>query len=130
MGAGPGEKGSEWKKVAGGVPVVWGDEMADNRWALVDEVSISPPVRRDSDLTLEWGGGAVEGHGEELVQLVRFCDPLEGRREASGTVHVGTDLMGWVDGLGWAGWCMVLHSYRQDPELLQNIKTTSRGKPW
>lgn len=57
MGVGPGEKGSEWKKVAGGVPVVWGDEMADNRWALVDEVSISPPVRRDSDLTLEWGGG-------------------------------------------------------------------------
>lgn len=55
MGLGPGEKGSEWKKVAGGVPVDWGDEMADNRWALVDEVSISPPVGRDSDLTPEWG---------------------------------------------------------------------------
>lgn len=38
-------------------------------------------------------------------------------------------LMDWA-GLGWAGWCMVLHSYRQDPELLQNMKTTSRGKPW
>lgn len=72
----------------------------------------------------------MEGHFEELVQLVRCCDSLEGRREASGTGYVGTDLMDWVDGLGWAGWCMVLHSYRQDPELLQNIKTTSRGKPW
>lgn len=35
-----GEKGSEWRKVVGGVPVEWGVEMADNRWALADEVSI------------------------------------------------------------------------------------------
>lgn len=45
MGVRQGEKGSEWRKVAGGVPVEWGDEMADNRWALADEVSISPPAR-------------------------------------------------------------------------------------
>lgn len=71
MGVGLGEKGSEWRKVAGGVPVDWGDEMADNRWALVDEVSISRPVRQDSDLTPEWGrsGRAWRGAGAAGAML-------------------------------------------------------------
>lgn len=36
-----GEKGSEVRKLMSGAPVEWGVEMADNRWALVDEVSFS-----------------------------------------------------------------------------------------
>lgn len=40
MGTGVRE-GGKGRKVVGGVPVEWGVEMADNRWALVDEVGIS-----------------------------------------------------------------------------------------
>lgn len=44
MGPGEDERGSGSGKVVGGVPVEWGVEMADNRWALVDEVGISLSV--------------------------------------------------------------------------------------
>lgn len=111
MGPREDEKGSESRKVVGGVPVEWGVEMADNRWALVDEVGISPPVRPGSGLTFE--RATVEGHSKELVQLVRRCHPLEGRREAFGTVGMR------FNGMGVVGWLVYGASYRQDPELLQ-----------
>lgn len=50
-------EGSEWRKVVGGAPVEWGAEMADNRWALVDEVSSRVPSPLPSPVSVVFGGG-------------------------------------------------------------------------
>lgn len=57
MSIGGDGEGSEWRKVVGGAPVEWGAEMADNRWALVDEVSSRVPSPLPSPVSVVFGGG-------------------------------------------------------------------------
>lgn len=49
----------------------------------------------------------MEGHGEELVQLVRCCDSVKRRREKFGVVGIDFFLMACMG--RWVRWCMVLH---------------------